>query len=212
VVRQASTRAPGGWWRRHRWRFQRCGPGKGKHTRVILDDDEASSDEDEPLQKRLRQFSGAGPAVLDEAAAADKEAMGKRAAEKATTKRATEERVVEEAVVKAAAIEEVASKIAGEAAGAAGGSPAPSQAPSAAGAKRDAAPSGSTLPAKCPYRGVWKHWFVQLSLPRFSFFVWGFILLLPLFAQVLFLRRGHCDGHGCRRCGYQGDSRAGSCQ
>jgi hypothetical protein len=29
-------------------------PGKGKQTRVILDDDEVSSDEDEPLQKRLR--------------------------------------------------------------------------------------------------------------------------------------------------------------
>jgi hypothetical protein len=29
-------------------------PSKGKQTRVILDDDEISSDEDEPLQKWLR--------------------------------------------------------------------------------------------------------------------------------------------------------------
>jgi hypothetical protein len=46
--------------------------------RVILDDEEVSSDEDEPLQKRLWQLSGAGPVVLNEAAAtmavADKEA------------------------------------------------------------------------------------------------------------------------------------------
>jgi hypothetical protein len=41
-----------------------------------------------------------------------------------------------------------------EAAGAIGGSLAPGQAPSAAGAKRATAPSGSTPPAKRPYRGV----------------------------------------------------------
>jgi hypothetical protein len=97
-------------------------PGKGKQTRVVLDDDEVSSDEDEPLQKRLRQLSGARPVVLDEAAAADKEVAAKA--------------------------------VSTEAAGAVGGSPGPDQAPSAAGAKRAAAPSGSTPPAKRPYRGV----------------------------------------------------------
>jgi hypothetical protein len=96
-------------------------PNKGKQTRVILDDDEVSSNEDEPLQKWLRQLSSAGPTVLD------KEAMTKRAAEE----RATD-----------------------EAAGAAEGSPAPGQVPLAARAKRGAAPSGSTPPTKCSYRGV----------------------------------------------------------
>jgi hypothetical protein len=141
---------------------------------VILDDNEVSSDVDEPLQKFLRQLSGVGPAVLDEAAMADKEAMDKRATEEATAmwaaeERAVEERAMEEAVVKAMAV---------EAAGAAGGSPAPGQALSVARAKRATAPSDSTSPAKHPYRGVWKPWFVQLSLPLFSFFC-GFILLLP---------------------------------
>jgi hypothetical protein len=51
--------------------------GKGKQTCIILDDDEVSSDEDESLQKWLRQHSSAGPAVCDEAAAADKEAADK---------------------------------------------------------------------------------------------------------------------------------------
>jgi hypothetical protein len=96
-------------------------PGKGKQTRVILDDDEVSSNEDEPLQKRLRQLSSARPTVLDEEAA---------------MKRAAEERATDEAV------------------GAASGSPAPGQVPLAARAKRAAAPSGSTPPTKCPYRGV----------------------------------------------------------
>jgi hypothetical protein len=63
-------------------------PGKGKQARVVLDDDEVSSDEDEPLQKRLWQLSSAGPAVPDEAAmtmvAADKEATVKMAAEETT--------------------------------------------------------------------------------------------------------------------------------
>jgi hypothetical protein len=62
-------------------------PGKDKQTCVILNDDEVSSDEYEPLQKRLRQRSGAGPAVLDEVAAADKEVADKRAVEEATVKR-----------------------------------------------------------------------------------------------------------------------------
>jgi hypothetical protein len=144
-------------------------PGKGKQTCVVLDDNEVSSNEDEPLQKRLRQLSGVGPAVLDEAVAADKEAADKRATEEATMKRAAEERAAEEAATKAAAE---------EAAGTAGGSPDPSQAPSAPGAKRATTPSGSTPSAKRPYRGVWKPRFVHLSLPLFPLFC-GFILLLP---------------------------------
>jgi hypothetical protein len=108
--------------------------------------------------------------VLDEAAAVDKEATDKRATEEATAKRAVEERAMEEAAVKAAATEEVAGKTADEAAGATEGSPAPGQAPLVAGAKKAAAPSDSTPPAKCPYRGVWKPQFVQLSLLLFSFF------------------------------------------
>jgi hypothetical protein len=66
-------------------------PSKGKQERVALDDDEVSSNEDEPLQKRLRQLSGAaGPsksrpatitpdAVATAATAADKEDADKRA-------------------------------------------------------------------------------------------------------------------------------------
>jgi hypothetical protein len=167
-------------------------PGKGKQTHVVLDEDEVSSDEDGPLQKLLRQLSGARPAVLDEAAAADKEAVDKRAADEAVLKRAAEEaaamriaeeRATEETTAKKDAEERAAEEAtvkaaAAEAVGAARGSPAPGQAPSAAGAKRAAAPSGSTPLAKHPYRGVWKPQFVQLSLPLFSFFC-GFILLLP---------------------------------
>jgi hypothetical protein len=125
-------------------------PSKGKHARVVLNDDEVSSDEDEPLQKWLRQLSSAGTAALDEAVAADKEV-----AEEATTKRAAEE-----AAVKAAADEEVAGKTVDEAAGAVGDSLTPGQAPLVAGAKGAATPSGSTPPVKRPYRGVWKPWFV----------------------------------------------------
>jgi hypothetical protein len=40
-----------------------------------------------------------------------------------------------------------------------------------AGAKRAVAPSSSTLPAKRPYRGVWKPRFVPLSLFFLFFFV-----------------------------------------
>jgi hypothetical protein len=50
-----------------------------------------------------------------------------------------------------------------------------------AGAKRDVAPSGSTLAAKCPYRGVWKPRFVQPSLPLF--FSVGLYSLNTLFAR-----------------------------
>jgi hypothetical protein len=51
--------------------------GKGKQMCIILDDDEVSSDEDEPLQKRLQQLSGVGLAVRDEVAITDKEAVVK---------------------------------------------------------------------------------------------------------------------------------------
>jgi hypothetical protein len=101
---------------------------------------------------------------------ATEEAAVKAAAnEEATTKRAAEEAMVKRAAVKVAADEEVADKTADEAVGAVGDSPAPGQAPSVARTKRAAAPSGSTLLVKCPYRGVWKPRFVQLSLLSFFF-------------------------------------------
>jgi hypothetical protein len=114
--------------------------GKGKQARVILDDDEVSSDEDEPLQKWLRQLFGAGTAAASSTAAttasADKEAAAKRVAQEAMARGTTEE-----ATVKAAADEEVIGKIADEATGAVRDSPAPGQAPSVAGAKRAVTPS-----------------------------------------------------------------------
>jgi hypothetical protein len=94
-------------------------------VRVVLDDDEVSSDEDEPLQQRLQRLSGVGPssAALNGAATmtttADKEAVDRRAAEEAAVKRAAEE-----AVVKAATEEEVTGMTTNEAAGAAGDSSA----------------------------------------------------------------------------------------
>jgi hypothetical protein len=121
-------------------------------------------------------------------------------------KEARDKRAAEEAVAKAAAAEEVAGKTADEVAGAAGGSPAPSQAPTVIGAKRAVAPSGSSLPAKRPA-------FSPLPL----LFSSGASFSDYTFAQVLSLRRGHRDGHDCfchrhryHRCGYRGDSRAGS--
>jgi hypothetical protein len=87
-------------------------PGKGKQTRVVLDDDEVSFDEDEPLQKRLRQLSGVRPAVLDEVAAANNEATDKRAAEEATTMRVAEERAAAKKDAKERAAEEAAVKAA----------------------------------------------------------------------------------------------------
>jgi hypothetical protein len=89
------------------------------------------------------------------------------------------------------------------------GSQAPDQVPLSVGDKRPAALSGSTPPVKCPYMGVWKPRFVQLSLPFFFLF---FILLLPFFVQILTLRHDRGDGRGCRRCGCWGSSGAGSCQ
>jgi hypothetical protein len=140
------------------------GKGKDKQVRVVLDDDEVSSDEDTPLQKRLRLLSDAGrssgsaPATPSVAAAkkaaADREATNRRAAEEAAVKEvadkeAADKRAAEEAVMKEASV------------GVARDSSAPGQAPSSvAGAKRAAVPSGSTPPAKQPYRGVWR--------PRFA--------------------------------------------
>jgi hypothetical protein len=95
--------------------------GKGKQTRVILDDDEVSSDEDKPLQKQLRQLSGIGLTMCDEAVVADKEATTKRTAEVAMAKRAAQEatmkRAVEEAAEERAAEEAAAKAAAAEAAG-----------------------------------------------------------------------------------------------
>jgi hypothetical protein len=127
-------------------------PSKGKQTRDILDDDEVSSDEDELLQKRMRQLSGAGPAVRDEAAV-DKRAVeeaaamraAERAAEEASAKRAAEEAAVKKATRSGPRRRQRLSR---------SWEQPPGQAPSAAGAKRSAAPCGPTPPAKRPYRGV----------------------------------------------------------
>jgi hypothetical protein len=102
-------------------------PSKGKQVHVVLDDDEVSSDEDEPLQKWLRRLSSTGPsgpasAAPDEAAAttavANKEVTVKRVTEEATERRAAEEsavkRAAEEAAVKAAADEEAVMKAAAD--------------------------------------------------------------------------------------------------
>jgi hypothetical protein len=148
--------------------------GKGKHACIILDDNEVSSDEDEPLQKQLRRLPSAGSSstALDEVAVADKEATAKRVMEEAILKAAIDEEVtgktVDEVVMKATVDEEVAGKTADEAAGAVRDSPPPSQAPKVVGTKMAVAPSGSTLPAKRPYRGVWKSRYVKL--PFFFFF------------------------------------------
>jgi hypothetical protein len=160
---------------------------------------------DEPLQKRLQQLSGVGPAVRDEAVTADKEATAKRAAEEATVKRVVEETMAKKAAEERASEEAVVKAAASEAIGAAGGSPAPSQVPPATRAKRSVTLSGSTQPAKCPYRGVWKPRFVQLSTPFFFLFSFSYYL----FVHVHFLQRGCDDG---RRCGCQGGSGAGSYQ
>jgi hypothetical protein len=63
--------------------------------------------------------------------------------------------------MKVAADEEVTDNTTDEAARATEDSLTLSQAPSVAGTKRAVAPSGSTPPAKRPYRGVWKPRFVQ---------------------------------------------------
>jgi hypothetical protein len=132
--------------------------------RVVLDDDEVSSDEDVPLQKWLWLSSGAcgssgsAPTTPDVVAAmkatADREVTNRRATEEATVKVAVDKEVVDKRAMEEAATKEAA-------VGATGDSSAPSLAPSSvAGAKRAAVPSGSTPPAKRPYRGVWKSRFV----------------------------------------------------
>jgi hypothetical protein len=90
-------------------------PGKGKHARVVLDDDEVSSDEDEPLQKRLRQLFGDQSVVLDEATVM-MSWLTRRPQTRGSWRSRAEEGCGREAVAKAAAAEEVAGKTANEAA------------------------------------------------------------------------------------------------
>jgi hypothetical protein len=86
-------------------------PDKGKQACVILDNDEVSSDEDEPLQKLLQWLPGAGgpsrsgpgPAVPYEAIA-----MAAAADMEATNKRVTVTRAAEEVMEKVAADKEAA--------------------------------------------------------------------------------------------------------
>jgi hypothetical protein len=126
------------------------GKGKGVSTRVVHDDDEVSSDEDEPLQVRLRsRFPVGGSSSLGTASPVAV------AAEAASVEAATYGRAAEEAAAKEAVGE---------------GSPVPGQVPSsAAGAKRAAMPSGSSPPAKRPYRGIWRPRYVPKSLRPVSF-------------------------------------------
>jgi hypothetical protein len=126
------------------------GKGKGVSTRVIHDDDEESSDEDEPLQVRLRSRFLAGRSSSLGIASPVAAAAGAVGAEGPSDRRA--------------AAVATATEVAGE------GSPVPGQAPSSvAGAKRAAAPSGSSPPAKRPYRGVWRPRYVPKSLRPISF-------------------------------------------
>jgi membrane protein involved in colicin uptake len=98
-------------------------------VRVILDDDEVPSNEDEPLQMRLwllstiNGLSSPASATADVMAAAkavaDKDTMDKRIAEEAMTqevadKEPTDKRAVEEAVVKEAVDKEATDKRATE--------------------------------------------------------------------------------------------------
>jgi hypothetical protein len=126
------------------------GKGKGVSTRVVHDDDEVSSDEDEPLQVRLRsRFPAGGSSTLGTASPVSA-AAGAAGAEGPSDRRAV--------------AEVTATEVAGE------GSPVLDQAPSSvAGAKRVAAPSGSSPPAKRPYRGVWRPRYVSKSLRPVSF-------------------------------------------
>jgi hypothetical protein len=143
------------------------GKGKGVSVRVVHDDDEVSSDEDEPLQARLQSLFPAGgssslstasPVVVAVEAAGAEAAMDRRAAEEAAAKEA-----------------------AGE------GSSVPDQVPSSiAGAKRAATPSGSSPPAKRPYRGVWRPRYAPKSLRPvcFLFFLRGSLLQLSIFQII----------------------------
>jgi hypothetical protein len=136
-------------------------------VRVVHDDDEVSSDEDEPLQARLRsRFPAVGSSSLGTASPIAV------AAEAAGAKAATDRRAVEEATAKEAAGE---------------GSSVPGQVPSStAGAKRAAAPSGSSPPAKRPYRGIWRPRYAPKSLLLicFVFFLRGSLLQLSVFQII----------------------------
>jgi hypothetical protein len=109
----------------------------------------------EAVNKEATNKRAAEEAAVKEAV--DKEAADKRTTEEAMTKEATDKdatnkRAVEEAMMKEAAV------------GVARSSSASGQVPSSVeGAKRAMTPSGSTPPAKRPYRGVWKPHFVQFS-------------------------------------------------
>jgi hypothetical protein len=124
--------------------------------------------------------------VLDEAAAADKEATDKRAAEEAMVKRAAEERVTEEATVKTATAEEVAAKLRMR----------PQELP---GARRPltrrpwrSGPRGLQLQVAPPClpnvpTGVFGNLSLSSFLSPFSPFFVGLHSLITLFAQVLSL-------------------------
>jgi hypothetical protein len=58
--------------------------------------------------------------------------------------------------------------------------------------------------------GVFGNLGLSSFLSPFSLFCVGLHSFITLFAQVLSLRYDHRDGHGCHRCGCQGDSRATS--
>jgi hypothetical protein len=118
--------------------------------RVVHNDDEVSSDEDEPLQVRLRsRFPAGGSSSLGTASPVAAVA-GAAVAEGPSDRRA--------------AAVATATEVAGE------GSPVPGQAPSSvAGAKRAAVPSDSSPPAKRPYRGVWRPRYVPKLLCPTSF-------------------------------------------
>jgi hypothetical protein len=142
------------------------GKGKGVSVRVIHDDDEVSSDEDKPLQARLRSlFSAGGSSSLGTTSPVVV------AVKAASAEAATDRRVAEEAAAKEAAVE---------------GSSVPGQAPSfAAGTKRTATPSGSSPPAKRSYRGVWRPRYAPKSLRPVCFvFLRCSLLQLSVFQIV----------------------------
>jgi hypothetical protein len=128
------------------------GKGKGVSAWVIHDDDEVSSDEDEPLRARLRSLFPAGGSSSRGTATPGVAVAAKAAgAEAATVQRAAEEVAVKEAVDRMASDKGSTAEVATKETlvGAAEGPPAPGQAPpSAVGAKRAATPSGSSPPAK----------------------------------------------------------------
>jgi hypothetical protein len=133
----------------------------------------------------------------------DKGATVKRAVEEAAAKRAAEEAMMKKAVEERAAAKATAT----EAAGAAGGSPAPAR------RRQRPGPRGLRLQVAPPRRtnvptGVFRNLSLSNSLPLFPLLSFSYYL----FVQVLFLRCGHGDGRGCRRCGCRGGFGAGSCQ